>query len=185
MATTYHIRTFTSKLESGLSTPQYSNDNILQVYNEASLPEAARPYGMKTRPDTVFNTTAQEFFHYALYDDPSDYRQSPPQYATMDADDIRKISTTDGYMWWSNYSDTWDDSRWDSYGWTNPTSGTYTTWLDEICTKFNTYRAGSEHSHDDNWNVYVFKYTTDDSTYYYFPLFTKGNDPYYDSQVVI
>lgn len=189
MSTFYHIRTFDSEFATTQGTSGYSKDNVLEVYTEAAL--GAYVKGIRTRPSTVFSTQSQELF----YLDGTGNRYNMPVYPTIASGDIYKISTTAGYIYWSTYGDSpvrfvgFNALNWAAKGWSNPDS-LYSTWLTEICTKFNTLRAATENSHGNNYNVYVFKYLWTDSpdvgnSRIYFPIFTKGNDPAYQTLITI
>lgn len=189
--TTYHIRKLRTHFDTNVGVHGYSNNNILEDYDEPLLGDFLR-VAIRTKPNDVFNTTTQEFFYIDILGD----RAGPPSLPTIEASDIHKVTSSDGYFYWSSYNVTpqrqsgWLGTRWTSYGWGDPETQ-HSTFVGNLCSQFNTLRAGSEESQGDNWNLYVFEYSFNDSpiesygNYIYFPLFTKGNDPNYDSIITI
>ena len=194
--TNYYIRKIVTQFDFDFNhggSYGYSTNNILEGYDEVAL-GAASTYACRTKPNSVLNTTAQDLF--IIYDND---RQYPPGIAAFDAGDITKVSPTDGYVYWSNYGirgasySGYSAYGWEvSQGWSSPNSA-YTAFVGELCSKFNTFRAGTELSHENNWNLYVFQYQYADSPtegasnldWAYFPIFTKGNDPNYNSTITI
>jgi len=199
MSRNYYIRTFTNYFDFDMGDGGvygYTTNNVLETYNESANGSTLAPYGIRTKPNSVFSTTTQDLF-YMSYD--SD-RYGTPYYEDMDASNIFKVTTSDGYLYWYNYGirnggyKGYSDLGWsDQYHkWSSPTNDS-ATWHSELCHRFDTYRAGSEESYGNNWNLYIFKYQftdtpTDGNTnlaFAYFPIFMRGNDPNYDSKIII
>jgi len=194
MARNYYIRTFTCDFPfdfGGGGNYGYSENNALESYDEPAL-GSAETYACRTTPG-VFSSTSQELIMIAYNSD----RSSPPSKPDVTASSFIVQNGTTNYIYWSNYGlangnyQCYTDVEWQNRGWTNPITDN-ATWLNELCSAFNTYVAPSHISNNNNYDVYVFKYKFTDCTnvgdqlnYNFFPIFIRGNDPNYDSKIII
>ena len=189
--TNYYIRKLVTNFDFNVGDNGYSDTNLLEDYDEPLLGDFYRE-AVRTKPLSVLITDTQEFF----WIDSTGDREGSVSIASITAANIHKEVSSNGYFYWSVYNDTparqmgYISSSWQADGWGSPDSQ-YATFLGNLCSKFNSLRAITEESNGDNWNLYLFQYNYSDSPqpsygdHIYFPIFTKGNDPNYDSIITI
>lgn len=196
--TTYYVRTiaddFNFDLTTGAQTGGYSLTSHFEIYNEAALGATYAPWGHKT--NRLFSTTTQTLYAFANVSGIHTLttRTEPPPKSTISSSNVIVQADSSGTFYWcdrqgnGSFLQGWGMERWVGQGWTSPFTN-YSTWISELCTAFDTINIGSVVTRNNNINLVIFKYKftnyPENGRHFLFPVFYVGNDPRFDSTVVI
>lgn len=176
--TTYYVRTIIDFFPFNVNLNGFSEMQNFEAYDFGYV---------KNDENKIFTTSyfPQSIFYYAHNTDKS----RPPTYSTMTVSQIFFENLSGSAIGWFDGSGTgWNANRWQSlYGWSNPDTNN-ATWINELCTKFDTLNKNSVVSNNSGINLLIFKYRFANYTenlFGYFPVFYVGNDPNCDTTVVI
>jgi hypothetical protein len=196
--TTYYVRTiaddFDFNIDSGAQTPCYSRTTHFEIYTEPALGATYEDWGHKT--NRMFSTVNQTLYAFCDVEGIATLtnRLRPPAKSTISSSNVLVQTGTTGTIYWCdweanpNQSQGWGMEGWGQRGWTNPFQD-YSTWINEICNAFDTINIQSVATNFNRINVVIFKYKfnnrPENDRYMLFPVFYVGDDPNYDTTVVI
>jgi hypothetical protein len=184
---TYFIRTIADEFSYNLGSATYgfSRNSHFETYNETSLAESDRPYGMRT--NRLIGNVTQIVYYLG---------NSGRNLPLLKAANVINSAGVGGYIYWSNrFNDPanstvtgWRATYWNFLGWVDPSTN-YSGWVSELCNYFESLNPDSVLNLNSNINVVIFKWTFPNTpasgNFFVFPMFYVGNDPARDSTVTV